>query len=261
MGLFGSSSKKTSENINKSQGGQSSYGNVNNYNAEAGASLTVTDAGAIAAGAKANDNATALAGEALRTNTNVVISAGKYAVDTVTSEAAANRDALMQSQNNSTLLMGEMSKNQTALFGEMNKNQTALLGEMSANNAAVSGAAMNAVNTANRDALNANQQMANNALSMSGAAMDAMSVFANESLERVSDSQDKAMDLTSGAFSSSIQQLAANQAASQGQINDLLTNIQTQGESEVQKTSGNQTVWIVGIASVAVLAVALLARK
>ncbi|WP_417790786.1 hypothetical protein [Terasakiella pusilla] len=239
MGLLSSSSKKSTQNVNKSQAGQSSYGDVNNYNAEAGATLTVTDAGAIAAGAKANDNATALAAEALRTNTNVLMATGEYVGNMLANESSENRQFVSEAHETNALLLGEMSKN----------------------NAALSGAAMDAVNTANRDALNANQQMANNALSMSGAAMDAMSVFANESLERVSDTNESALTQTNDAFKTSIQQLAANQAASQNQINDLLTNLQTEGESEVQKTSGKQTVWIVGIAGVAVLAVALLARK
>lgn len=228
MSLFGSSSKKTSNNTNKSQGGQSSLGDVNNYNAEAGATLTVTDAGAIAAGAKANDNATALAAEALRTNTNVLMATGEYVGNMLANESSENRQFVSEAHETNALLLGEMSKNNAALSGM---------------------------------AINANQQLATDALASNGAALNAMSAFANESLERVSDTNESALTQTNEAFQTSIQQLAANQATSQNQINDLLTNLQTEGESEVQKTSGKQTVWIVGIAGVAVLAVALIARK
>ncbi|WP_191601404.1 hypothetical protein [Marinomonas algicola] len=266
MGLFSSSSKKTTENVSKSQAGQSNTGDINSYNAEAGANITVTDGGAVqsalsladrvvaqnqaktanesgtaaavisrandnntalagrfndnstALAAQMNNNAIALAGRSMDNSVNVTLAAGKYAVDTVTAESAANREALLRNTENTMAL----------------------------------------VHATNSDALNSTQQMAGQALAANGQAMNAMSQFANESLERVADSQETAIDAATTGFQTSIQQLSANQAKSQEQLNNVLSNVMTSGQSEMQADSSKNMVWVVGIAGLAVLAIAMM---
>lgn len=242
MGLFGGSSKTTT-NQTQSIASQSQTGDSFASAGDINVSINTLDNGAVQSSLSLAD----------RVTENALV----FADNTIKTTS----DTLLRSQENAL---------STALISQ----QQALAEAAAAREQAIASA----------------NSLAQGVITQSGQAMEQMSVFANASFERVADSSDKAMqavqestsksvDQISGAYSQSMDALSqgskdslallsnnanaslsavsSNASSTQDQMGAVLTDVLTQGQAGLQASAQKSMTWIVGLAAVAVVGVAL----
>lgn len=286
MGLFGSSSSKNTTNQTQSLSGQSQTGDV--YNAAG--DLTLLDDGAVrsaialadkvtgqAAGnsdnvtaladqaikangilsEQNNNNATALSAEALRVAESASVRssqdvklAAQYAVDTVRHEQDQSRLAMLKLQEQQAQERNAAA--QRALEAE--KARTA------------------AIENANRLQAQTSQHAIEQNTNLSKSAINDLRIFANEALDEVADYGGNALDAVQKTSSESakfanemsktaITQVSENAMANQKQMNSVLTNVLTQGQAGLQESASKSMIWVVSLAAVGILGIAVIGRK
>ncbi|WP_417551815.1 hypothetical protein [Marinomonas fungiae] len=288
MGLFGGSNK-TTQNQTQSIASQSQMGdsfasandiNVNvldqgavqsalsladrvvannqlNSEAASAASLSVinnANNNATALSAQINNNAIALAGEAIRSNTETATNSqiiSQQAMDRLAAEAAASRESLKAAQD-SALAVANASREQ-AISATTGMAREALAASTQAQAALTEFAntSFERLGDSSEAAILAQKEL-------SGLAVKTVQTSTEKAMAALQSSSDNNLQNMNSSFMASLNSVNSNAAKTQDQMGAVLTDVLTQGQAGLQASASKSMVWIVGIAAAAVIGVAMM---
>ncbi|WP_417552873.1 hypothetical protein [Marinomonas fungiae] len=282
MGLFSSSSSKNTTNQTQSLSGQSQTGSV--YNAAG--DLTLLDDGAVRSAialadkvtgqaAGNSDNVTALADQAIKANgilseqnNDNATALSAEALRIAEKSASESRDALLKLQMQQAQERDAAAKRAQEIAMQQAQERAAA----AAQQAAAAKQQTEALQSANKLQAQTSQHAIEQNTALSKSAINDLRIFANEALEEVADYGGNALEAVQKTSSESakfanemsktaITQVSENAMANQKQMNSVLTNVLTQGQAGLQESASKSMIWIVSLAAVGILGIAVIGRK